>query len=72
LRNVEVLKEKIDTLIKLYQDMKKENDSLRNQLVASQGQNESLSSKTRGLEDNLSNNDNEIDTILEKINNITN
>ena len=69
--NIEVLNEKIDNLISMYQEMKKENDSLRNQLVASQGQNETLNSKTKTLEGDMSDKDVEIDTILEKINNIT-
>lgn len=70
--NVEKLNEKIDELIKMYQELKRDNDSLRNQLVASQAQNETLVNKTKNFENDLSDKDVEIDTILEKINNITN
>jgi len=72
LTNVEKLNEKIDELIKMYQELKRDNDSLRNQLVASQAQNETLVNKTKNFENDLSDKDVEIDTILEKINNITN
>jgi predicted nucleic acid-binding Zn-ribbon protein len=68
---IEILNEKVDNLVRMYQDLKRENESLRNQLIASQGQNETLSNKTRGLEDTLDEKDLEIDNILNKINNIT-
>lgn len=71
MNNIEILNEKIDNLIKMYQELKKDNDSLRNQLIASQGQNESLNNQTRDLEENMNDKDSEIDSILEKINNIS-
>ena len=55
----------------MYQELKRENESLRNQLIAAQGQNETLNNKTKDLESNLNEHDHEIDVILEKLNNIT-
>jgi uncharacterized coiled-coil DUF342 family protein len=68
---IQELKEKIEYLIKIYSDLKKENESLKSQLIASQGQNEALNNKTRNLENNVNSHDKEIDSILEKINSIT-
>jgi FtsZ-binding cell division protein ZapB len=69
---INILDEKIENLIKMYQNLKAENESLRNQLIASQSQNESLNNKARQLEDQHLDKSQEIDSILEKINNITN
>ena len=71
MNSVEILNEKIENLIKMYQELKRENESLRNQLIAAQGQNETLNNKTKDLESNLNEHDHEIDVILEKLNNIT-
>ena len=71
MNSVEILNEKIENLIKMYHELKRENESLRNQLIAAQGQNETLNNKTKDLESNLNEHDHEIDVILEKLNNIT-
>jgi len=68
--NIIALNDKINSLINAYQNIKEENEKLRNQLIASQGQNETLNSKTKNLEDDMNSKDSEIDSILEKLNNI--
>ena len=65
-----MLNDKVANLIKMYQELKRENESLRHQLVASQAQNESLMSKMNVIEEDNSTKDSEIDSILEKLNDI--
>ena len=66
--NIVKLNDKINSLITAYNNAKEENDKLRNQLIASQSQNETLNTKTRDLEDNLISKDSEIDSMIEKLN----
>ena len=65
--NMTKLNDKISSLLSAYNQLKEENDALRNQLVASQGQNESLHTKTQTLEESLLTKDSEIDSIIEKL-----
>jgi uncharacterized coiled-coil DUF342 family protein len=65
--NMTKLNDKISSLLNAYNQLKEENDNLRNQLVASQGQNETLHTKTQTLEESLLSKDSEIDSIIEKL-----
>lgn len=65
--NMTQLNDKINSLLNAYKQLKEENDNLRNQLVASQGQNESLHTRTQNLEESILSKDSEIDSIIEKL-----
>lgn len=65
--NMTKLNDKISSLLNAYNQLKEENDNLRNQLVASQGQNETLHTKTQTLEESMLSKDSEIDSIIEKL-----
>lgn len=66
--NLSKLNDKISSLIRAYNVLKEENENLRNQLIASQGQNENLNSKTKDLEEKTMSKDAEIDSMIEKLN----
>lgn len=66
--NLSKLNDKISSLIRAYNVLKEENENLRNQLIASQGQNENLNSKTKELEEKTMSKDAEIDSMIEKLN----
>ena len=64
---IEQLNEKIDAMVSRYDNMKNENESLRNELVSAKAQSEAKDAQIRRLEEENALKDIEIEEIVKKI-----
>jgi cell division protein ZapB len=67
LNMIEQLNEKIDAMVSRYDNMKHENESLRNEVVSAKAQSEAKDSQIRRLEEENALKDIEIEEIVKKI-----
>ena len=64
---IEQLNEKIDAMVSRYDNMKHENESLRNEVVSAKAQSEARDAQIRRLEEENALKDIEIEEIVKKI-----
>ena len=64
---IEQLNEKIDAMVSRYDNMKHENESLRNEVVSAKAQSEAKDAQIRRLEEENALKDIEIEEIVKKI-----
>ena len=67
LNMIEQLNEKIDAMVSRYDNMKHENESLRNEVVSAKAQSEARDAQIRRLEEENALKDIEIEEIVKKI-----
>jgi len=67
LNMIEQLNEKIDAMVSRYDNMKHENESLRNEVVSAKAQSEAKDAQIRRLEEENALKDIEIEEIVKKI-----
>jgi len=67
LNMIEQLNEKIDAMVSRYDNMKHENESLRNEVVSAKAQSEAKDAQIRRLEEENAIKDIEIEEIVKKI-----